>query len=75
MKTLCNDKKYNLLYTNLLSRGVKTMDKKDKIIILLIVLVAIIGCVCSYFLLFADNNMNQYQLGKPMKYIIANPNP
>mgnify|MGYP007041223407 CR=1 FL=1 len=33
MKTLCNDKKYNLLYTNLLSRGVKTMDKKDKIII------------------------------------------
>lgn len=40
------------------------MDKKDKIIILLIVLVAIIGCVCSYFLLFADNNNEPISIGE-----------
>lgn len=40
------------------------MDKKDKIIILLIVLVAIIGCVCSYFLFFADNNNEPISVGE-----------
>ncbi len=70
---MCNDKKYNLLYTNLLSRGVKTMDKKDKIIILLIVLIAIIGCVCSYFLLFADSNNEPISVGET--YEIYNSQP
>lgn len=51
------------------------MDKKDKIIILLIVLVAIIDCVCSYFLFFAGSNNEPISVGETYEYIITNPHP